>query len=204
MEYSILPGEGFGRFRFGMSLEDLKKVSDRYGILVEAARAEGMGEFTQEELDSYRELLSEEQLQDLVEAARNYDKRMDARREYSIDEASINLSLVSETLAEIQVSRRSPLLEFEGNAFFNTNPRAFLAALEKQNGEPPLVNGPDCVFKNINVYVWAAFEILPSGVVRFFTSTDEDDLGQDKSIILTNAPRNLEEDFSEYRPISFM
>ncbi|MNN41731.1 hypothetical protein D3C81_1558660 [compost metagenome] len=149
-----------------------------------------------------RAQLGEDGLKALLDA-------MDAEREYNRNlitqfrsNSSLKFSFQRDALSEIQVSRDIAALSFAGEKFFHVSPLNFLAALERTNGAPPLVKGPDCVFENLCVYVWAAFKILRSGAVRFFR--EDEDEAQDKSVMLTAAPRNEREDFSGHVPVSFI
>lgn len=201
MDFTILPHKGLGPFRFGMSVAEVRSLAPEYGPFSEAPRAEGTGSFTEEELAMYREMMTPEQLAQFIEANQSYDEMMAETREMTIAPATLHFTFQNEALSEIRIGPRARDLSFGGEPFFGAVPRGFLAALEEANGAPPMVRGPDCAFVNLRVYVWAAFEELESGALRF--PPDGTEAVQDKSVILADRPRNPDEDFSGYRAVSF-
>ncbi len=204
MELVIKPLHGIGFLEFGMDPVKIGEFNHLYGKPIKPEVEQFIYVFSQEEIEDLRADLGEEGLQTILDAEKqenDYKSRL--KTEYR-EPFSLRIDYIERKAEIFQLSRGAASLSFAGYAFFNENPRQFLAALQAQNGEPPLVKGDDCVFRNINVYVWAAFEILPSGVVRFFDSRDVDDKAQDKSIIISKNPRNEKEDFAGYKPISFI
>ena len=204
MELEIKPLNGIGLLEFGMNSIEVGKFNYVYGAPIRSVVEPFIYEFSQEEIDDLRSDLGEEGLKAILDASKEAnDFRSRSKTEYR-EPFSLRIDYLDGKAESFQLSRDATSLSFDGHLFFNGSPRQFLAALQARNGEPPLVKGDDCVFRNINVYVWAAFEILPSGVVRFFDARDVDDKAQDKSIILSKNPRNENEYFAEYKPISFI
>lgn len=198
--WEINPMHGLGEIRFSQTIEETAAQKEIYAlpsnVSHEKDRLDGLDEFAEQFGISV----------DDTEAIREVSKRFDdilknRMTAYHID-SNLALTYDNDHLIEIQISRGVPDLHYKGSRFFHTNPREFLAKLQKENGEPPLVSGPDCVFKNIYVYVWSAFKITAAGNINIFNEHDEE--AQDKSIILSPQPRNPDEDFSEYKPVSFI
>ena len=150
--WEIRPRVGLGKLRLGSSPEQIAQLNDTYGmvgsVIDDADRYGDLDEFakqfgfSEEDLGAVHDALGDQAAQ----TARKTEYRIDA-----------NLSLIYEgnALVSIQVSRGIERLNFGGELFFHTKPRKFLGALEASNAEPPLVHGPDCVFANIGVFVWA-------------------------------------------------
>lgn len=202
MEFEILPGVGLGHIRIGMKLDEIIQLSRTYGYTVGPEVKEFVSSFSSEELDDFRRTLGEEDFKALLEALEVERNANDGSSSVMIAGGGIRLQLKRGEVEEITVSRGVDDISFAGERFFNVSPLKFLAALEKENGEPPLVNGPDCAFTNISVYVWAAFEVMPNGMVRFLR--EDEDEAQDKSVAIRANPRNPESFFEKYRPISFI
>lgn len=200
--WEINPKNGFGFINFGATQDAISKYDKIYG----SRNAQVSYEDRYSELESVNEQfgfsLTQEQIEELKAAINEESTLLGNPLDEYRNESNLSTTFVNDHLVEIQISRGVPDLHFKGSRFFHTNPREFLAKLQKENGEAPLVSGPDCVFRNIYVYVWSAFEITITGDVRFFNEHDED--AQDKSILLTAQSRNPDEDFSEYKPVNFI
>jgi hypothetical protein len=201
MQFDLIPKVGVGLLKLGMPQAELPQLHEIYGAPMANTAAPFIPEFSPTELEDLRRDLGEEGLQvilDALETERNFKQ---TTKTVFLPKYTVSLDFTQAVLVTIQISRMMTDLNYLGHRFFHTSPKDFLAALEVANGAPPLVKGPDCVFLNLNIYVWAAFEPLPGGAVRFLSETDE--LAQDKSVMVCSSPRNNVEDFSGHHAVSF-
>lgn len=203
MEFEVMPKQGLGFLKFGMEPAEVGRFDYLYGKPQSPAIEPFIFSFSAEEIEEIRNDVGEEALKAILDALQEEHEYKAALRTEFRANSSLKLDYLNNALSSIQASRMATGLSIDGVYFFTDNPRDFLAALQERNGEPPIVKGMDCVFRNIYVYVWASFEVLPSGVVKFYGPRDFDDLAQDKSIVISVSPRNADEDFSGHVSVSF-
>ena len=199
MNFGIHPMLGLGDLRFGMTPEETNNIATPFGPSKQLSHAPLA--FSSEEIAEYRSLLGEEGLAALLDATEDQNAINNRLRDVFYPQVTMRLTYDAGRLSAIQVSRLMRELHFQGLRFFHSDTRAFLAALERANGAPALVLGPDCAFHNVHIYVWAAFEIFDGGAYRIYSEDDED--AQDKSLILSSQARDPIEDFSRHTAISF-
>ena len=199
MNSGIHPMLGLGDLRFGMTPEEARNFTTPFGPSEQPVH--GPLAFSPEEIDEYRNLLGEEGLAALLGATAHQNAVDNRLRDIFYPQVTMRLTYDEGRLFAIQVSRLMNELHFQGLRFFHSDTRAFLAALDRANRAPALVLGPDCAFRKINIYVWAAFEIFDGGAYRIYLEDDED--AQDKSLILSSQARDPLEDFSRHTAISF-
>lgn len=195
--WAIRPRTGLGPLRFEMSETEARVLADNvYGELesegpigfssnnqVYQVLVETMGE------DAAREAMSA-----LDEGGVEY--RSAQRVNYV---AGLMLDFVAGRLEDMMCHSAAEQLHIDGLQFFGTDPIPALARLQALNGEPPLVKGPDCHFRNLYLTAFECLRVLPGGLVRAtHEGTDE---ARQKTIGWRAKPRNPDEDFSGHQAI---
>lgn len=197
--WDIHPLLGLGSLNFGMTPTIIIENDLAYGRIV-ANRV--LDPFAGNEMyEHFVATLGEEEARAAmaVIAEAGIDTRPQLRVIY---ETGVSLSFVDDQLEDIMLDRRSKLAQFEGNRFFDSDPLPVLRALQKANGEPPFVKGPDCYFSNIFVTAFECIIRQENGRIR--PTNEATDEAQQKTIGWRRSPRNQSEDLSGHVPVDLL
>lgn len=197
--WNIRPLHGLGNIEFAAAPEAAVKIDDPYGAI--------------EADDIIDPFAGDEMFEHLVSTLGEQEARaamaviaeagIDTRpRLLMIYETGVSLSFVDDQLEDIMLDRRSKLAQFEGHRFFDTDPLPGLRALQKVNGEPPFVKGPDCYFSNIFVTAFECIIRQENGRIR--PTNEATDEAQQKTIGWRRSPRNKSEDLSGHVPVDLL
>jgi hypothetical protein len=163
-EWELLPHQGLGPVRFGMTRDEAVTAGSVFGpITLEHA----------EEDDSLFKILIETMNEDEARAliasmaAEGIDMRPKRMISFS---PSLQMQFFGDELKFLMVLPRSVLLHVEGIQIFGTDPLPALLRLQALNGARPQMYESSCLFDTLNVATWDMAITSKKGLLRLATS----------------------------------
>ena len=191
--WEMKPLEGLGELRFGDPPDALEARRAAYGDLESRGPVRADAALAEETFRMPGMGFSEAEIAELM-AAMQTEHEAVADLEVQIYDTGAHFTFEAGSLAEIMMDARAFRLHVGGTLVFQTDPFPALRALQRLNAEPPLVNGPDCYFRNLHVTAFE-FGLLTEGGRLRATASGTDEALQ-KTISWRADPRQPDEDFS--------
>ena len=199
-KWMLQPKKGLGPLWFGMT--EAEAIAVGSGIYGEVESAGSLGHDSNKEvyqilLEAMGEAAAKEAMAELKSAEVTF--KPSRRISFS---SGIMADFVEDRLDGLIGRSGVTQLHCNGKAFFQTDPVPALQQLQLLNKSAPLVKGPDCYFKSIEVTAWQCVLLMPYPVFRAtIEGTEESD---QKTIGWRATPRNMAEDFSNHKALDLL
>ena len=151
-DWTVFPGKGLGKLKFGMSPAQVDALSDTYGAVTGRGNDRAPDDILRDTLEKFGDAMSEEEKQALIAAYAEQGPSAD-----SVSETRGNPGLVlrydAERLAEIMPAKKQRPLFLDGKDMLSLSALEALALLERLNGGPGRYASTGAAFDKLAISV---------------------------------------------------
>lgn len=171
-DWTVLPGKGLGRLRFGMSPTQVDALSDTYGAVTGRGNDRVPDDLLLDTLKTFGDAMSEEEKQALIAAYAESGPAADSVTETRGDPVLV-LGYTADRLVEIMPARQQRPLFLDGKDIFALRGLEPLALLERLNGGPGRYASTEAAFDTLAISVDGFCVTDPAAGVRVLNEADE-------------------------------
>ncbi|MDF2822721.1 MAG: hypothetical protein K0R68_129 [Mycobacterium sp.] len=151
-EWTVIPGQGLGKLRFGMSSAQVEALSDTYGALTARMADPVSDDLLRDTLEKYGDAMSDEEKQEFLAAYAGSGPSADRVTETRGDPGLV-LSYEADLLVEIMPAPTQRPILLDGEDLLSLTAVESLALLERLNGGPGRYADTEAAFDHLAMSV---------------------------------------------------
>lgn len=171
-DWTVFPGKGLGKLKFGMSPAQVDVLSDIYGAVTGRRNDSIPDDILRDTLEKFGDGMSEEEKQALI-AAYAESGPSDDRVTETRGEPGLVLQYEADRLVEIMPAIRQRPLFLDGKDIFSLGSLEALALLERLNGGPGRYASTEAAFDKLAISTDGFCVTDATASVRTLDETDE-------------------------------
>jgi hypothetical protein len=198
--WQILPKEGLGRLRFGMTPAEVDRLADIYGTSKGLASDRISEDLLASTIRDLGDALSPEEKQEIIALYQSDGPSNLSVTEVRGDKHPLVLTYENDRLVEILMNVKSKQVKFSDTVVFEASPRDVIRNMSETTGEKPVFLREEVVFPDNLIFL---FEFLRERTSQTSTEPTIDGDPKERSIVLRSKPTTGGMDLSLYKPLVF-